>query len=1026
MKYIIAILVSLMLSAPFVSQEAVAQETIAYWAQNNNVLANGSNGFDPSSFPQAADEGNGFLTLQNFDETLTSAGAYARILSFAGTTVNRISTAYPAGGSLSIQGGAGFSNNGAQVLLEVDTTGFIDIQFSLAIQGTATGFNSRVFEWSVDGVTFHEFAVDTGTYNFSARVFDLSEVEALNDNEQVFIRITVDGATNATGNNRFDNILVSGTSLESLTRMTVYNRDFADDPFARQWRKVTISGTTAWDWDSSFSNVSVSSFAGGSCTASDTWMISPGFDLDRQTGEQLAFDVARGFNGVNGLEVYYSTSYDETDNIDPSDWTLLTVVEGSDFTTNNQPVRFDGFDQLEGESGTVHVAFRYAFDSGNCSTWRIANFELTADVQNNLTTFQCGAPADPIHFVQGAGFQSPMQGAIVQVEAIVTRSFQDPANGGLRGFYVQAADENQDENPLTSEAIFVFDDEFGVPVYEGDKVRVSGVVGEFFGHTQIQDVNAIEVCDSGHLHRVTPVAVNLPVSGLIELEAVEGMLVETAQPLTVSDVFNVARFGEIAVSNGRLFQPTQVVRPGPEVQALQAANDLNRLIIDNARGGSYIRPYQTGADGFTELAADNPIRNGFLVEPGFTGIMGYAFGAYRIRSEQSPQFDTSANPRTETPELPAQGDLRIGTYNVENLFATLTQPGAGCGPNNLGCRGAVNENELNRQLGKVTSAIIATGADMLALIEIENDEFDQTLQMLVNALNDIDEQADWTYVPTGYVGTDAIKPAFIYRTSAVETVGDIAVLTAEVDPDFDDSRQRPALAQTFRALASDDLFTAVGVHLRAKASCPSGTGPNADNGDGQGCWNEWRTLGAQALVRWMDTDPTDTGVDAAVILGDFNAYAMEDPLTHLKDNGYVNLAIAANGGNPEVYSYTFMGQAGSLDHAYANAAFAEYVIDARAWHINSDETPAFNFNERLPSSSLFKPANFYNADPYRSSDHDPLVIELRFPRAVSCAPGIVNRPAHPRGKDLPLPNCGVGNGNGRGNAPATPPGRGRP
>lgn len=988
-----------------------AETPIAYWAQNSNQLPNGTNGFTPSSFPQQADVGEGLLYLQNFDQELDDNGVYRTLASFAGSTQNRLD-GYPAGQSLSIVAGSGLSNNGAQVIFEASTVGFQDIRFSYGWRSTNTGFDTRILEWSTDGVNYQEFAQHVERNNsFISLSYDLSDVTELNDQDVIYIRVTFDGATAASGNNRLDNILISGVSFESLTRMTVYNRDFADDPFARGWSTVTLNGTDQWSWDGSFANVNMSSFVGGSCRESESWMISPAFNLDNTTGERVAFDVARGFaGGTNSLEVYYSTSYDGSGVIDQGEWTLLAEITRDDFTSNNVPTRFGDFEALQQESGEAYIAFRYAFDEGNCSTWRLANFEVTADVQNNFATFQCGSEVNRIHQIQGAGFQSPMQGAFVQVEAIVIADFQDTFNGGLGGFYLQEADQHHDDNPLTSEGVFVYDNGFGVHVGVGDRVRVAGTVSEFFGHTQIQDVTDVAVCGSYQLEQVTPVAVELPVDGLLDLESVAGMLVTTSQELTVSDVFNVARFGEFTVSNGRLFAPTQVAVPGDDVRAQAQANTLNRLIIDNARGGSYRTPFMTGADNVSELSATNPIRNGFLIESGFEAVMGYAFGAYRLRSENTPRFVTDTNPRTETPELKAQGDFRVATYNVENLFATLTQSGAVCGPNALGCRGATNVNELERQLAKVSAAIIALQADVIALTEIENDATDATLAMLVERLNAVDAHNDWAYLATGYLGTDAIKPAFIFRSSRVELLGDYAVLTAAVDPDFDDSRQRPALAQTF-VTPNGFAFTAVAVHLRAKSSCPSGSSANSDNGDGQGCWNEWRTKSAGALDRWLATDPTATGVSAQIILGDFNAYAMEDPLTTLMAAGWTNLAIHANDNSPEVYSYTFMGEAGSLDHAFANADFLGYVLDARSWKINADETPAFGYSERLPSSSLWQPAEFYSPDAFASSDHDPLVIELN--TTFACAPGQANRPAHPRGKALPLPNCRVGQGQRR-------------
>ena len=129
----------------------------------------------------------------------------------------------------------------------------------------------------------------------------------------------------------------------------------------------------------------MSSFVGGSCRESESWMISPAFSLDNTTGERVAFDVARGFaGGTNSLEVYYSTSYDGSGVIDQGEWTLLTEITRDDFTTNNVPTRFGDFETLQQESGEAYIAFRYAFDEGNCSTWRLANFEVTADVQKQL------------------------------------------------------------------------------------------------------------------------------------------------------------------------------------------------------------------------------------------------------------------------------------------------------------------------------------------------------------------------------------------------------------------------------------------------------------------------------------------------------------------------------------------------------------------------------------------------------------------------------------------------------------------
>jgi predicted extracellular nuclease len=71
-----------------------------------------------------------------------------------------------------------------------------------------------------------------------------------------------------------------------------------------------------------------------------------------------------------------------------------------------------------------------------------------------------------------------------------------------------------------------------------------------------------------------------------DFEKYEGMLVETTQPLYVTEHFQLGRFGQVVVSSGgRLQQPTNVVAPGPDAAALQAQNNLNRLIVDDASQG---------------------------------------------------------------------------------------------------------------------------------------------------------------------------------------------------------------------------------------------------------------------------------------------------------------------------------------------------------------------------------------------------------------------------------------------------------
>lgn len=192
-------------------------ELIAYWDQNSNDLPGGGFGFTPSDFPQAADQGAGSLTLVDFDTTTGGVdGAYTTIQSFGGTTENAQPT-IASGGSLSPQGGVDnggvFSNNGMGVVIQVDTSLYTDIAVSWAQRGTSSGFTSREFSYSTDGVNYTSFGTDTGVLSstWTTTSYDLSAIDGLEGQSAAYFKITLDGATGSTGNNRFDNITVTGT-----------------------------------------------------------------------------------------------------------------------------------------------------------------------------------------------------------------------------------------------------------------------------------------------------------------------------------------------------------------------------------------------------------------------------------------------------------------------------------------------------------------------------------------------------------------------------------------------------------------------------------------------------------------------------------------------------------------------------------------------------------------------------------------------------------------------------------------------
>ena len=589
----------------------------------------------------------------------------------------------------------------------------------------------------------------------------------------------------------------------------------------------------------------------------------------------------------------------------------------------------------------------------------------------------CAAPFTAAFAIQGAGSTSPLLGQIVTTSGVVVGDFEGAA--ALRGFYVQ--DQNGDGNTATSDGVFVFNAS-NDDVRVGDVVRVTGTVSEFQEQTQVNS-SAVLACGTG---TVSPQTVSLPASSVTDLERFEGMLVRIPQALTVTEHFQLGRFGQVVLSSGgRLAQPTNVVTPGAAALALQAQNDLRRITIDDADQRQNPDPILFGRGG-NPLSAINTLRGGDEVS-NLTGVMTYGWGGssaspntWRVRpfgalSAGVPLFvATNARPMT----VSVSGSLRVAAMNVLNYYNTFSGCTNGVGGVTDACRGANSSIEFVRQRAKTIAGILALGSDVIGLNEIENDGYGSTSAIadLVDGLNAAGGPGVWSFIDadasTGAVnalGTDGIKVALLFRTDRVTPVGRTAVLnsTAFVNGGDPSPRSRPALAQAFQQPNRARVVVVVN-HFKSKGSaCVA-----PDAGDGQGNCNQVRVNAAMRLREWLAADPTDIGESRTLIMGDLNSYAKEDPITALLGGGYTNLADTFLGAGS--YSYAFNGQWGSLDHALGSASLTNQVAGMVKHHVNADEPPVLDYN--VESKSDAQIAALYAPDQYRSSDHDPVVIGL--------------------------------------------------
>ena len=122
---------------------------------------------------------------------------------------------------------------------------------------------------------------------------------------------------------------------------------------------------------------------------------------------------------------------------------------------------------------------------------------------------------------------------------------------------------------------------------------------------------------------------------------------------------------------------------------------------------------------------------------------------------------------------------------------------------------------------------------------------------------------------------------------------------------------------------------------------------------------------------WSATDPTSSGSANYLVIGDFNAYAQEDPINAIEAAGYSNLTeiFIGTGVASGAYYFSFNGQMGNFDHALASPDLSPLVTGAAFWHINADESRALDYND-------FNQPLLYNPDQFRSSDHDPVMVGI--------------------------------------------------
>ncbi|MFR9721530.1 ExeM/NucH family extracellular endonuclease [Aeromonas diversa] len=671
-------------------------------------------------------------------------------------------------------------------------------------------------------------------------------------------------------------------------------------------------------------------------------------------------------------------------------------------------------------------------------------------------------PSDPaqlttIPTIQGTGSSSALAtktvtdkngnitGAIspdtVMVRGVVTTLGQSLT----KGFYL--TDPVGDGNPATSDGIFVYlnDSKFATnypDIKPGAELCLEANVEEYYGGTQLKPTFEA----SKARLQVTAQGANIPTSVLQvnegetlaqALNRHEGMRVrlDSTSDLRLTRNFSfdykVYRNNVELSHKAPLIKPTQLhVASGADAVALAAKNGANRLVVESDyKAPDGIIPW------FPALDADQGyLRIGDQLD-GLEGVVIYNKNAFRLVVPNDMTL-TAGNllrsqeeDRQAAPARAPGSDLRVGSFNVLNYFTSAPEIGgdlnvlckdqADAGTDK-GCnRGAKTQAEFEKQRTKIANAITEMDADLLGLMEMENNGFgdNSAINNLVTRLNEQQKDASkhYAYVRlpaallTGekFFGGDAIMVAMLYRPAKLTPAGDAAIVKMPeqrytVGGVAKSAGQRDSLVQSFTVAGSKDPLTLVVNHLKSKGSgCFENGDGKSEPADLQGKCTEFRVSAAKVLGEAVSKLPGQV-----LLVGDFNSYAKEDPIRVLTDYnpatserkivsasrtfigeqpyeqtgrevtksyGLVDLNVRFN--KEKAISYSYDGELGTLDYALGNPALTRRVVGVADWHINSFESNLFEYGTKY-TGSLAKSDN-----PFSASDHDPIIVDLKLEEA---------------------------------------------
>ncbi|MDN3698416.1 ExeM/NucH family extracellular endonuclease [Vibrio cortegadensis] len=596
---------------------------------------------------------------------------------------------------------------------------------------------------------------------------------------------------------------------------------------------------------------------------------------------------------------------------------------------------------------------------------------------------------------------------VFTVEGVITAIQAEALDAdGAVGFFMQ--DETPDSDPNTSDGIFVVASVADLSV--GDKVTVTGPVEEKYGWTQIP-ATAVVKNGTGTVSATEVQRLDSDPEFDFTLERHEGMLVKltSISDMKVSRSYSMddgpKRFNMVLAQGKANVHPNQAFFPGTQ-EADQAAdcNDDARLVVESLAKDTVGTPAWYPDFGNTDVdqngSTEDFIRVGDRAN-NLQGVVGYSYSDYRIFVTEEANNDTfmaRGNNRDVAPDL-KEGDIRVATFNANQYFNSVQGGGE---TNDFlaldASAGAQSSTEFDHQTQKLVKALTLLNADIVGLMEIENNGFGESsaISYLVTQLNaELEEEQKYNIASAEgltNVGELATSSYVIFRPSKVG-LESLTVIPMPEQHLEDDTviAQHDAVVPVFSFKDRDETLTLAVSHFADRGE----TCLSDDALERQGGCADLRVSAADYLGQQL----ADMSGEK-IILGSLNAYTKEDAITVLTDRTSApedyKITAAANtfvGDTPlhgdagaditKTYGYenvlaivdpnsfnAVRGDAnGSLDYILTSAGLKSKVVDATHWNINASESELL--------SAGYEVGQKYS-DAFRSAQNDPVVLSIAF------------------------------------------------